>query len=71
MNNLFIHPENQEILWNIISKTQLSNNTNREHWFRNCIQHFYDKIQNENLVINDKVSLENINNYFGDIFNID
>jgi hypothetical protein len=61
MNNLFIHPENQELLWNIISKTQLSNNTNREHWFRNCIQHFYDKIQNENLVINDKVSLENIN----------
>jgi hypothetical protein len=61
MNNLFIHPENQELLWNIINKTKLSNTINREHWFRNCIQHFYDKIQNENLVINDKDSLENMN----------
>jgi len=59
MDNLFIHPENQELLWNIMNKTQ--NVHNREHWFRNCIQHFYDKIQNENLVINDKDSLENMN----------
>jgi len=59
MNNLFIHPENQELLWNILNKKE--NIHNREHWFRNCIQHFYDKIQNENLVINDKDSLENIN----------
>ena len=59
MNNLFIHPENQELLWNIMNKTQ--NMQNREHWFRNCIQHFYDKIQNENLIINDKDSLEKIN----------
>jgi hypothetical protein len=59
MNNLFIHPENQELLWNILNKKE--NIHNREHWFRNCIQHFYDKIQNENLVINDKDSLENMN----------
>jgi hypothetical protein len=59
MNNLFIHPENQELLWNILNKKE--NVHNREHWFRNCIQHFYDKIQNENLVINDKDSLENMN----------
>jgi hypothetical protein len=61
MNNLFIHTENQELLWNIISKTKIYNNINREQWFRNCIQYFYDKIQNENIIINDKVSLENMN----------
>jgi hypothetical protein len=64
MQNLFIHNENQELLWNIINKCILFHKIqglHREHWFRNCIQTFYDKIQSENIQINNKTTLEEFN----------
>jgi hypothetical protein len=64
MVHLFIHNENQELLWNIINKCSLFYKTqtlNKEQWFRNCIQHFYDKIQNENIQINNKDELQELN----------
>jgi hypothetical protein len=64
MTNLFIHNENQKMLWNIINKTILFHKIqdfNKEHWFRICIQHFYDKIQSENIQIQNKNELEEFN----------
>jgi hypothetical protein len=64
MVHLFIHNQNQELLWNIINKCNLFYKTqslNKEQWFRNCIQHFYDKIQNENIQINNKDELQELN----------
>ena len=56
--SLFIHNKNQELLWNVINKTQIfqlvfaySQNNEPELWFRAHIQQYYQKIQNVNLTI--------------------
>ena len=64
MTNLFVHSENQKILWNVINKCILFHKIpdfNKEYWFRNCIQHFYEKIQRENTQIKNKHELEELN----------
>jgi hypothetical protein len=60
---LFIHNKNQELLWNVINKTQIfqfvfaySQNNEPELWFRAHIQQYYQKIQNISL------TSENLNN---------
>ena len=60
---LFIHNKNQELLWNVINKTQIfqlvfaySKNNEPELWFRAHIQQYYQKIQNISL------TSENLNN---------
>ena len=51
--SLFIHPENQEMLWNMISKTGLflqvfgSGSPQSQTWFRNIIHEFYNQTQNK------------------------
>lgn len=58
--NLYIHPQNQQLLWNILLKTPLFNQINtqyREHWFKNIIQLFYEK----NTIIDNPQSLQLIN----------
>ena len=64
MLNLFIHNENQQLLWDIINNSTLIHKIpdfNKEYWFRNCIQYFYDKIQHDNIEIHNKDELEKIN----------
>jgi len=50
---LFIHPENQKILWNAISQSNLFQNLgdSRESWFRNAVEQFYKKISGININI--------------------
>ena len=55
---LFIHNKNQELLWNVINKTQIfqlvfsySKNNEPELWFRAHIQQYYQKIQNKILSV--------------------
>lgn len=57
---LFIHNKNQELLWNVINKTQIfqlvfsySKNNEPELWFRAHIQQYYQKIQNKILSVKD------------------
>jgi hypothetical protein len=57
---LFIHNKNQELLWNVINKTQIfqlvfsySKNNEPELWFRAHIQQYYQKIQNKILSVED------------------
>jgi len=57
---LFIHNKNQELLWNVINKTQIfqlifaySRNNEPELWFRAHIQQYYQKIQNKILSVED------------------
>ena len=59
-SNLYIHSQNQELLWNTISKAplfQIINPAYREQWFKNIIQYFYDK----NPLVRDTNSLQTIN----------
>ena len=46
--NLFIHSENQIMLWNVISQSLLFQNlgNSREEWFRNIIQQFHQNMPN-------------------------
>ena len=43
---LFIHQENQKILWSAINQSILFQNLgdSRETWFRNAVEQFYKKI---------------------------
>ena len=45
---LFIHAENQKILWSAISQSVLFQNlgNSRESWFRSAVEQFYQKIVN-------------------------
>lgn len=59
-SNLYIHSQNQELLWNTISKAplfQIINPAYREQWFKNIIQLFYDKYP----LVRDSNSLQTIN----------
>ena len=50
---LFIHTENQKILWNAISQSILFQTLgdSRESWFRNAVEQFYKKISGININI--------------------
>ena len=60
---LFIHGENQKILWNAISQSILFQNLgdSKEPWFRNAVEQFYKKI--EGISINTEL-LQKINRDF-------
>jgi hypothetical protein len=62
---LYVHPENQELLWNIVNQNQfltamLSNQTavQKEKWFRSIIEHFYNMNKHRTL---DKTQLNQLN----------
>ena len=57
---LFVHIENQKLLWNVITKTQQfsilyneSSPQEMENWFKNVIEHFYNKNSHIQLTSND------------------
>ena len=45
--SLYIHPENQTLLWNTLQKNPKFQNLaiNKQEWFSNIIKAFYEKIQ--------------------------
>jgi|688.fasta_scaffold371003_2 hypothetical protein len=53
MASLYIHPENQTLLWNIIQKSTAFNNlgSNQRSWFKNIIQMFYDRPHDPNITV--------------------
>lgn len=58
--SLFIHPENQQLLWDIMNKVQVVVEffkpyppSQKEQWFKSVIQLFYEKYKNHKLVVND------------------
>lgn len=57
---LYVHPENQQLLWDIMNKIQVVNefflphsSSQKEQWFKSVIQMFYDRYKNHKLQIND------------------
>jgi hypothetical protein len=55
---LYVNPDNQKLLWNIINKhpniTEYFSNKlpeNKSYWFQSCIGYIYENIKNENLTI--------------------
>jgi hypothetical protein len=55
---LYVNPENQKLLWNIINKhpkiTEYFSNKpseNKTYWFQSCIGYIYENIKYENLTI--------------------
>lgn len=57
--SLYIHPENQNLLWNIINKNNVVNNYfvryppgTKETWFKQIIQSFYE--QNKNILVSNE-----------------
>jgi len=73
---LYVVPENQELLWNVIGKNTLiqqhfnnyTPNTKVE-WFKNIIQTFYDKYKTENIKVSElnKINKETITYMLGNI----
>lgn len=58
MNNLYIHPNNQKILWNAInSNPQFKQLRSPDLFFKSVINTFYEK----NKWVNDKYTLDNLN----------
>ena len=57
--SLFIHSENQEMLWNMISKTELfsqifgGGSPQSQTWFRNIIQKIYNQLQSRSITSTD------------------
>lgn len=53
MASLYIHPENQTLLWNIIQKSTAFTNLgpNQRSWFKNIIQMFYDRPHEANVTV--------------------
>lgn len=58
--SLYIHPENQQLLWDIMNKIQIVNEfflphpaSQKEQWFKSVIQMFYDRYKTYKLQIND------------------
>lgn len=62
-NNLYVHPVNQQLLWDTIQKTQLfvqlgnGQQAVKEQWFKNIIQSFYE----QNMQVNDQQMLQRLN----------
>jgi len=58
--NIYIHPQNQQLLWNTMNKTPMFSNMNPQikySWFKGIIQQFY----NSNQYIYDAALLQQIN----------
>lgn len=58
--SLYIHAENQKLLWNIMNKLPLITDffqpyppEHKEQWFKSVIQHFYEKYKTRRLQLND------------------
>ena len=58
--SLFIHPENQQLLWSVMNKIPMVVDffqpyppTQKEKWFKSVIQLFYEKYKNHTLQVND------------------
>ncbi len=61
-SSLYIHPDNQTILWNLINKSPLfSNVQNKEEWFRTIISQFHEQMISANHVPKTKEDLLNVN----------
>jgi hypothetical protein len=61
-SSLYIHPDNQTILWDLINKTQYFVNVpNKEEWFRNIISQFYQQMGSANQIPKTKEELLNVN----------
>jgi hypothetical protein len=63
--SLFIHPENQKILWSVVTNNEnfkrvflKSSQHDKEKWFRNIIEYFYNKNAN-NIVTKDQLNFLN------------
>jgi hypothetical protein len=57
---LYIHPENQQLLWNITNKLPMITDffapyppSQKEQWFKSVIQLFYEKYKTKRLQLND------------------
>lgn len=73
---LYVVPENQELLWNVIGKNkQIQQHFNnytpntKIEWFKNIIQTFYDKYKTENIKVSElnKINKETITYMLGNI----
>ena len=73
---LYVVPENQELLWNVIGKNkkiqQQFNDYNpntKVEWFKNIIRIFYEKYKNETITVNDlnRINKETITYMLGNI----
>ena len=73
---LYVVPENQELLWNVIGKNkQIQQHFNgynpdtKVEWFKNIIRTFYEKYKTENIKVNDlnKINKETITYMLGNI----
>jgi hypothetical protein len=58
--SLYVHPENQQLLWNITNKLPMITDffapyppAHKEQWFKSVIQLFYDKYKTKQLQLND------------------
>jgi hypothetical protein len=58
--SLLVHPENQQLIWNIISSNpfasqffQVNTHINKEQWFKTMIEHFYNMYKGQNIDKND------------------
>ena len=58
--SLYIHPENQQLLWNIMNKIPILTDffapypqAHKEQWFKSVIQLFYEKYKTKRLQLND------------------
>lgn len=61
-SSLYIHPDNQTILWNLINKSPLFTNVpNKEEWFRNIISQFHQQMISANHSPKTKEDLLNVN----------
>jgi hypothetical protein len=63
--SLYVHPDNQQLLWNLISSNQLLSNLfvnhspyQKEQFFRNVIETFYEQHKNKEI---DKMQLQQLN----------
>lgn len=57
---LYIHPENQELLWKIINNNPYVNEmfskinpTQRSEWFKSIVAKFYTQVENKNLTVDE------------------
>ena len=63
--SLLVHPENQQLIWNIINNNpfviqffQSNSHMNKENWFKSTMEHFYNLHRDKNI---DKLQLNQLN----------
>ena len=63
--SLLVHPENQQLIWNIINNNpfviqffQSNPDMNKENWFKSTMEHFYNLHRDKNI---DKLQLNQLN----------